>query len=317
MELFDALADEFGLIDARLFAGAGCTRRQVDRLVASGHWIHLTRGWYALASAVAPRDNESPAERRRRQHALLTRALVANFDGRAVASHHSALVLHDLPIFAADLRQVHVTRVADDHSRTRRSLTIHQSVAGATSVDGVMDPAVAIAQAGVVNGPMAALVAADAALHREVLTTRDLDDAASLIGGPRIGAVRRALIHADGRAESPGETRLREAVRVMGFRATPQVTLRDGAFLAVVDLLLVDVPVVLEFDGLVKYGRPNPWTTNSAPADVVVAEKIREDHIRALRYAMVRVIWRDFDHLVVLRRRIASAVELARTLPAA
>jgi hypothetical protein len=317
MELFDALADEFGLLDARLFAEAGCTRRQVERLVASGHWIHLARGWYALASAVAPRENESPAERRRREHALLTRALVANFDGRAAASHHSALVLHDLPAFAADLRQVHVTRVADDHSRARRGLTIHQAVVGGQNACGVIAPAVAIAQAGVVNGAMAALVAADAALHREIVTRHQLDEAVHLLGGPRIGAVQRALLHADGRAESPGETRLREAVRMMGFAATPQVVLRDGAFVAVLDLVLNDVLVAIEFDGFVKYGRRNPWTLDATPADIVVAEKIREDHIRSLRYAMVRVIWRDLDHLVVLRRRMMSAVELARTMSAA
>lgn len=317
MELFDALADEFGLIDARLFVKAGCTRRQVERLVASGHWIHLVRGWYVLATALAPREDESPAEQRRRRHALLTRSLVANFDGRAVASHHSALVLHDLPVFAADLRQVHVTRVADDHSRARRGLTIHQAVAGASRSNEVIAPAVAIAQTGVVNGPMAALVAADAGLHRQIVTMTELDAAAHLLGGPRIAAVQRALQHSDGRAESPGETRLREAVRMMGFSATPQVMLRDGEFVAVVDLMLDDVPVAIEFDGFVKYGRRRLWTVDAALADVVVAEKIREDHIRALRYAMVRVIWRDFDRLVLLRRRIVSAVELARTMSAA
>ena len=104
MELFDALADEFGLIDARRFTLAGCTRRDVARLVASGHWVHLTRGWYALSAAVATREDESPAERRRRHHALLTRVQIATFAGRAVASHHSALVLHGLPTYAADLR---------------------------------------------------------------------------------------------------------------------------------------------------------------------------------------------------------------------
>ena len=104
---------------------------------------------------------------------------------------------------------------------------------------------------------------------------------------------------------------------MMGFSATPQVMLRDGEFVAVVDLMLDDVPVAIEFDGFVKYGRRRLWTVDAALADVVVAEKIREDHIRALRYAMVRVIWRDFDRLVLLRRRIVSAVELTRTMSAA
>jgi hypothetical protein len=128
--------------------------------------------------------------------------------------------------------------------------------------------------------------------------------------------VRRALDRADGRAESPGETRLREAVRLIGFSATPQVTIRDGSFVAVVDLALDDARVVLEFDGFVKYGRPNPWTTASTPVDVLIAEKVREDHLRSLRYAVVRVIWSELDDLVALRRRIMAAVDLARTLAA-
>jgi hypothetical protein len=314
MEPFDALADEFGLISARRAGEAGCGRRDLHRLVANGHWVRLTRGWYALSSVLAPPDGGSMAERRRLHHALLTRAMVANFNGRAVASHHSALVLHGLPIFAADLRTVHVTRVDDDHSRARRGLTVHEAVHDAEHTAGVIEPAVAVVQTGLVNGPMAALVAADAALHRGALTLASLDRAGQLIGGPRIVGIRRALAHADGRAESPGETRLREAVRLMGFAATPQVTIRDGSFVARVDLLLDDVPVAIEFDGLVKYGRPNPWATDQSPADVVVAEKIREDRVRALRYAMVRVIWRELDDLVVLRRRVVSAVDLARTL---
>jgi hypothetical protein len=317
MESFDALADEYGLIAARLARDAGCERRELARLVHTQHWVHLTRGWYALSQALVPETVDSPAERRRVRHALMTRALTANFEGRAVASHHSALVLHALPIFAADLRQVHLSRAEDDHSRSRRGLTVHESVPGAIMSRGIIEPAIAVVQTGIVNGAMAALVAADAALHRETLTLGDLDRAGGLLGGPRVLAVRRALATADGRAESPGETRLREAVRLMGFSATPQAPIRDGSFLAVVDLLLDDAPVAIEFDGFVKYSRPDPWATASTPADVVFAEKVRQDHVRALRYAMVRVIWRELDDLVVLRRRIVSAVELARSLRAA
>ena len=317
MEAFDALADEYGLIAAGRAREAGCGRQELARLVRSEHWVHLARGWYALSEALVPDAVDSPAERRRVLHALMTRALIRSFEGRAVASHHSALVLHSLPVFSADLRQVHLSRTQDDHSRSRHGLTIHESVPGAGMSGPVIEPAVAIVQTGIVNGAMAALIAADAALHREMLTLGDLERAGGLLGGPRVVAVRRALANADGRAESPGETRLREAVRLMGFSATPQAPIRDGSFLAVVDLLLDDVPVAIEFDGFVKYSRPDPFATASTPADVLFAEKVREDHVRGLRYAMVRVIWRELDDLVVLRRRIVSAVDLARALRAA
>jgi len=48
-------------------------------------------------------------------------------------------------------------------------------------------------------------------------------------------------------------------------------------------------------------------------ADVLVAEKIREDHIRELGYEMVRVIWAELNDLVALRRRIEAAVGRARS----
>jgi hypothetical protein len=97
--------------------------------------------------------------------------------GLAVASHHSALVLHGLPIFAADPRQVHVTRVDDNHSRSRGGLTVHEAVLGARAIGAVVEPSVAVVQTGMVNGPMASLIAADAALHRGVVTSSALERA--------------------------------------------------------------------------------------------------------------------------------------------
>ncbi len=127
----------------------------------------------------------------------------------------------------------------------------------------------------------------------------------------------RALAYADGRAESPGETRLREALRVMGIAVTPQVRLEDCGFLAVVDLMLDDARVVVEFDGFMKHGRPDAYRISATPADVVVAEKVREDRIRALGYVVIRVTWAELDDLVALRRKIVAAVTLSRLLPAA
>jgi very-short-patch-repair endonuclease len=122
---------------------------------------------------------------------------------------------------------------------------------------------------------------------------------------------RRVAELADGRAESPGETRLREGLRLMRLRATPQVRIDDGAFHAVVDFLLEEHRVVIEFDGFVKYGRRRPLASPPTAAEIVVAEKIREDQIRSLGYALVRVTWADLDNMPLLRRRIEAAIALA------
>ncbi len=317
MDGWECLADEFGLLSAGKARIAGLTARDLRTLTKRGEIQHLARGWYALPSACTPIDVDTPAERRRRRHLLLTRAAVQTFEGRVAASHHSALVIHRLPVFATDLNTVHLMRVADDHSRSRRGLTVHQHVAGCGIHNGLVDPAVAVVQAGMVNGPMAALIAADAALNRRLIDIDDLNHAATLMGGPRIAPVRRLLAHADGRAESPGETRLRDAMRLMGFSTVPQAVVVDGSFTAVVDLLLTDASVVIEFDGFVKYGRTVSHPDELAPADVVVAEKLREDHLRELRYVVIRVTWSELSDLVALRRRIERAIALARLLPAA
>jgi hypothetical protein len=129
MDNWQALADQHGLIRAGDARSAGITARELRRLVAQEHLVHLDHGWYALPFPI-PVEGVPSWERRRRLHAARTRAAVLAQNGQAVASHHSALVLHALPAFAADLGQVHLTRVGDPWSRKRRGLTVHRQVVG-------------------------------------------------------------------------------------------------------------------------------------------------------------------------------------------
>jgi hypothetical protein len=161
---------------------------------------------------------------------------------------------------------------------------------------------------------MAALVAGDAALHRRLVGLDDLTEACVRVVGPRTVAIRSMLRHADARAESPGETRLRWALRLMGYHPLSQFRIEDGPFLAVVDFLLEEARVAIEFDGFVKYGRRSPFALSAQPAEIVAAEKVREDHVRELDYGFVRVIWSDLDALPVLGRRIDAVVQRTRRL---
>ena len=67
-------------------------------------------------------------------------------------------------------------------------------------------------------------------------------------------------------------------------------------------------PVVGEFDGEVEYGRL--LRPGQDPGDVVVQEKIREDHLRELGLDVVRWTWQDLadpQHLLArLRRRLGT-----------
>ena len=104
------------------------------------------------------------------------------------------------------------------------------------------------------------------------------------------GAARplRAVALADGRAESPLETRGR--LRIVGAGLpTPelQVEIRAGGRLvAVVDAWFDDAAVAVEFDGRVKY--TDPWRDRS-PEQVLWEEKRREDELRALDIRVVRI----------------------------
>ena len=101
----------------------------------------------------------------------------------------------------------------------------------------------------------------------------------------------------------------------MGLDVIPQFEVRDGSFTARVDLRLQDHPVVLEFDGLVKYRRAAAADGWRSGRDELVAEKVREDRLRALGFSVIRVTWHDLDDPVALAHRIRRVIRQAGPLP--
>jgi very-short-patch-repair endonuclease len=178
-------------------------------------------------------------------------------------------------------------------------------------------PALAVVQHGLSSGPLAALVAADGALHRGLVTREDLGTALGWIHQhPRSALIRGFLELADGRHESPGETRLGHLLHLMKAPATPQFRISEPGFEAVVDFLLDDEKVVLEFDGKVKYARTadeaDPFGNRRTPQEVLWLEKRREDRLRELGYEVVRVTWSELDDPRAVAERIAAAARRAR-----
>jgi very-short-patch-repair endonuclease len=174
-----------------------------------------------------------------------------------------------------------------------------------------------VVQHGLSSGPLSALLAADAALHQRLATREDLSSALDWIRfHPRSAAVKGFVALADGRRESPGETRLAHAFHLMGVAVTPQAHITAPGFSAYVDFALDGENIVVEFDGKVKYGRssddPDPFGNRRTPQQVLWAEKRREDRLRELGYEVVRVTWDDLADLVALSRRVGAAVRRAR-----
>lgn len=86
----------------------------------------------------------------------------------------------------------------------------------------------------------------------------------------------------------------------------PQVVIRDGdgRFVARVDFLLGRSPVVIEFDGKIKYDGVNG-------KQALVDEKAREDRLRALGYEIVRLTWADLARPARVKAMVLAAVQRA------
>lgn len=281
-----------GLVSTTDAVAAGLDRRALADLARRGELVRVSHGHYLVDPEVAPEQH----------HRLRAVASLRRLAG-AGASHHTGLLLHQLPTFRADLTRVHVTSATErkrapdgTHHWLRRSVVLEEISLGPHTVP-VLPVATCVVQAGLLRGAESALVSADAALRAEVTTTDALASAVEEAAGYRgVRAVRRALEWADARHESPGESRTAFALHRLGHAFTPQVWIGNDR----VDALLDEHPVVIEFDGRLKY---------ATPADLV-HEKRREDRIRARGYGFVRPDWGDLYDLMAFGRAIHRAISL-------
>ncbi|MEO5920648.1 MAG: hypothetical protein ABIQ01_05835 [Pseudolysinimonas sp.] len=104
--------------------------------------------------------------------------------------------------------------------------------------------------------------------------------------------LRRALAFADPRSGSPGESISRAVMHEYGFPAPElQTEFRDRRGLAgIVDFWWPEFQLIGEFDGRSKY-TDDVLLGGRTPADVVIAEKAREDRLRALGPRVTRWDW--------------------------
>jgi very-short-patch-repair endonuclease len=299
-------ADSHGIVSRAELGTAGLHARDIARMSRTGSLTVLARGWYA----VGPVDSD--VER----HVMTARAALRSHEGRAVAGHHSGLLVLGLPTLDADLRVVRLSRRTPGPTNTTPRVRLGRAVPVHLQRAETVAPGLAVVQHGISAGPLAALVAADGALRLGLATRHDLDEALDGVRQfPHTAGMEELLRHADGRHQSPGETRLGHALRLLGIRATPQVRLTAGGVTAIVDFLVDDAPVVIEFDGRVKYGRAadevDPFGRRRPAAQVLWEEKRREDWVRELGYEVVRVVSGDLDGPATLGSRIRRAVSRA------
>ena len=226
------------------------------------------------------------------QYRLLVRAISLASSDSLVFSHHSAAVLHGLPIASPWPDSVDILTPDARGGSSRRLVRSHKASPDPTAVvvDGmrvtglrrtVIDLAAAC---DFVDG----VTVVDAALRRAHTTgsaeaERDALARELQAVGPYRGATRarRAIEFGDHRSESVGESLSRARIAELGFQPPElQVGFAVGARRYSVDFYWRSVHLIGEFDGRAKYSR-SELTKGRSSEQVVWREKQREDSIRA------------------------------------
>ncbi len=272
---------------------AGLGKATLEVLVRGGRVWRPAWGWYALAD---PSDS-APERHAQRIHAVLARQR-----GRTVASHYSALVLLGAPTIGCDLDTVHVTRVGAGSFRSGPGLVVHMAdgwapaavgaltaastlgalAAASTLGAGTVSPEDALIQTGLVAGAPALVVAGDHLLRRGVTTRARLDEALCRYRGNRdVSAVHTAVKLLDTGSESAGESLLRYALLVLGYRVRTQVPVAVGGRRCRLDLAIDGTRLALEFDGRAKYVDPLAWEREVA----------RQQALESVGWVFLRLRW--------------------------
>lgn len=271
-------------------------RRLIDA-ARRGELLRLTPGRYVVRAVFATATEHE-------RHRARIDAVMPWTSGDLIVSHHSAVVLHDLPWLGETPELVAVL----DPKRRNGQRRAHLQKVGAAEriVEPVHIGGYAVTPLTVTAVDVAlrepfrtAIVVLDAVLARGVSKDELLAELARRTPRPRASSrARRAIEFADGLAGSPGESVARLRWAEEGFPPPAlQREFRDAeGLIGRVDFWFPEAGVVVEFDGLVKY-RDREMRGGRTPERVVMDEKLREDRLRAVPEirSVVRVTWRDVE----------------------
>jgi predicted transcriptional regulator of viral defense system len=288
-ELSAVAAGRLGVFTSQEALRVGYGVEDIRVELRTRRWMRLRRGVYIGTDQLASAD---PRER----HLIDCVAVLLSLGPGPVLSHASAGRLHDLILPRRQSSEVRLTAV-DQWRRGRGYRVAQASIATDETEPWLLFGATSVARTLVDCAREWSLtdgvVAIDAAIQARK-TTRGEMLRAVLAGTHRPGLAQaaRALNLADGRAESPLETRGRLALRASGLpRPELQVEIHGAAgLIGRVDAWYDDAALAIEFDGQVKYTDPRHA---SSPGKVLWDEKRREDAMRSLGIRFVRLVNED------------------------
>lgn len=280
-----------GVFSRRQAMDSGYTHEQIQERLGDRRWERVRHGQYAERIEL---DHLTPWERQIQLHRRLVHAAVNSMrPGTAVVSHHSALIMHGVPVWEANLSEVQLTRSSGWRGGPAAGVRHHRGRLVAADLDvvdnlGVTAVARALVETAATASFEAAVVSADAVLRSRQVSDDELGRVLELTqfwpGGPTI---RSAVAFANPLAESVGESRLRVLMHQHGLPSPMlQVAFEDAAgFVGRVDFYFPEYDTVVEFDGLMKYA--------DGAREILIQEKTREDRLRALGLQVVRTTWAD------------------------
>ncbi|HEY8589024.1 MAG TPA: hypothetical protein VIL55_05695 [Naasia sp.] len=292
----------------------GASLRALQKAVARGEVVRIRRGAYCEAARWAALDG-------RGRHLLRMRAVAAMSTKDIVFCGASAAAAWDLPRPGGWDETVHVavadTRGGRSHGDIR-CRAIPSPDAAVAEVDGflVTGRASTAVQEALDQEFVMAVGILDAALRkrdpRSVTRPDLLAELAKL--QPRRHATRAlaAIDLASPLSESFGESVARARLHELGFPPPLlQVPMSDErGFIGRVDFYWPESRVVGEFDGAVKYQRPE-FLNGRTPEQALWLEKQREDRLRRQAAGVFRAVWAD----VMEPARLGRIARAAGLLP--
>lgn len=288
-------------------AQLGVGRRRVATLIERGVLVRLDR-YLVVGSCVVKRAEQD----RRLAHRLKLERLLLTYP-ECVASHESAALLDDLPIFrlpsyAIGTRQWGAWRGGGDgRVRIAPLPSHHVAEVGGVRATVLSRTVVDLARSGSLRG---AVVVGDAALRRGIDRPALLQMLDEVSAWADLGRARDVVDFLDCRAESALESLSRVIFHEYGVPPPePQYEIDVGRRTYRVDFYWKDYNTIGEADGRVKYtGELDP---SRSAEDVVWEEKVREDDLRDSGRKMVR--W-TYDQM--LRQTDETVERILRRLAA-
>jgi hypothetical protein len=274
-------------------------------LVRSGDLVRMRRGVYATRSAV-----DWAGDNRARAHALRVFAVRATVGRAAIASHHSAGLLHNLDFLTAPPNDT-VTLTLPPATPWNRppsaAVVFHSANLPPEHLTRLYELPVTTAARTVIDLARTmpftdAVAVADSALRAEQASKPELRQILdSCASWPGVRNARRVAAFADERAGSALESAARVVFDEFGLDPPElQVTIHLPGCAFLVDFFWRVPRVIVEADGLAKY------TDNQD----LIAQFQRDRLLRDAGYKVVHFTWRELfktPELVITRIRQAFA----------